>query len=64
MNKCCSVCRVAKDASAFYKAANVLKNNTFDPRLYPEQGVLAFPSGDGLPSAQNAVHIELEQSDE
>lgn len=47
------------------EAANLLKNNTFAPRAYPEQGVVAFPSGDGLPSAQFAVLKEkVEQSDE
>ena len=40
------------------EAANVLKNNTFDPRIYPEQGVIAFPSYDGLPAAQYAVLLE------
>lgn len=40
------------------EAANVLKNNTFDPRFYPEQGVIAFPSPDGLFSAQFAVPKE------
>ena len=38
--------------------SNVLKNNIFDPRVYPEQGVVAFPSGDGLFSAQSAVLFE------
>jgi hypothetical protein len=37
------------------EASNVLKNNTFAPGIYPEQGVVAFPSGDGLLSAQLAV---------
>jgi hypothetical protein len=46
------------------EVVNVLKNNTLDPRLYPDQGVLAFPSGDGLTSAQFAVHERLEKSDE
>lgn len=47
------------------EAANLLKNNTFEPRAYPEQGVVAFPSGDGLPSAQFAVLKEkVEESDE
>lgn len=40
------------------EASNVLKNSTFDPRFYPEQGVVAFPSGDGLTSAQFAVLLE------
>lgn len=47
------------------EAANLLKNNTFEPRAYPEQGVVAFPSGDGLSSAQFAVlKKKAEQSDE
>ena len=37
------------------EASNMLKNNTFEPRAYPEQGVVAFPSGDGLIAAQLAV---------
>jgi hypothetical protein len=47
------------------EAANALKNNTFDPRFYPEQGVVAFPSPDGLFAAQSAVQEEkVEKSDE
>lgn len=46
------------------EASNMLKNNTFDPRIYPEQGVVAFPSGDGLLSAQFAVLEKLENSDD
>lgn len=47
------------------EAANLLKNNTFEPRTYPEQGVVAFPSGDGLSSAQYAVRKpKVEKSDE
>jgi hypothetical protein len=46
------------------EATNVLKNNKFDPRFYPEQGVVAFPSNDGLPSAQSAVLLKVEKSDE
>jgi hypothetical protein len=47
------------------ETTNLLKNNTFEPRAYPEQGVVAFPSGDGLPSAQYAVlKKKVEQSDE
>jgi hypothetical protein len=40
------------------EATNMLKNNTFDPRAYPEQGVVAFPSPDGLIAAQFAVPLE------
>lgn len=46
------------------EATNVLKNNNFDPRFYPEQGVVAFPSNDGLPPAQSAVLLKVEKSDE
>lgn len=42
--------------------SNMLKNNIFDPRVYPEQGVVAFPSGDGLFSAQLAVLSESGKS--
>lgn len=46
------------------EAANVLKNNNFDPRFYPEQGVVAFPAPAGLISAQFAVLLKVEKSDE
>lgn len=47
------------------EASNVLKNNSFDPRLWPEQGVVAFPSIDGLSAAQFAVLLEkVEDADE
>jgi hypothetical protein len=45
------------------ESANVLKHNTFDPDLYPDQGVVAFPHGSGLISAQFAVQ-KLEHDDE
>lgn len=47
------------------EADNLLKNNTFDPRIYPDQGVVAFPSLDGLSVAQFAASkMKVEQSDE
>lgn len=46
------------------ETANVLKNNTFEPRLYPEQGVVAFPSPDGLIVTQFVTLFEKARIDD
>ena len=44
--------------------SNVLKNNTFNPAIYPEQGEVAFPLGGRLKSSQILLQQRMEQSDE
>ena len=39
--------------------SNVLKNNFFEPSLYPEQGEVAFPLGNGPIAARNAAYAQL-----
>ena len=39
--------------------SNVLKNNFFEPSLYPEQGEAAFPLGNGPIAARNAAYAQL-----
>ena len=44
---------------------NILKNNIFDPTIFPEQGEVAFPSGGGLSLVQNTMPATIvEENDE
>jgi hypothetical protein len=60
MTRVCNSCKASKPLS---EKNNILKNDAFDPALFPDQGEVAFPSGDGF-----VVHATLlqkvEQSDE
>jgi len=43
---------------------NIAKNNVFDPSIFPEQGEIAFPLGDGPISARSAELLRAEESDD
>lgn len=42
---------------------NVKKGNTFNPAIYPAQGQIAFPDGDGPQADRISAHV-MEQSDD
>ena len=44
--------------------ANIVKNNVFDPSIFPEQGEIAFPLGNGPTPARYAELLTTEESDD
>lgn len=44
--------------------SNMLKNNNFEPSLYPEQGEVAFPLGNGPTTARIAVSRNLMEDED
>tara|TARA_R110000822_G_scaffold152130_3_gene291406 strand:+ start:195 stop:833 length:639 start_codon:yes stop_codon:yes gene_type:complete len=43
---------------------NILKNDAFDPAIFPEQGEVAFPFGGGRPVVRTTLLVKVEESDE